>query len=134
MKVETTTREFRYNAIALQDPNPNHTIEQVRDFYSTVYPEILNAAIEGPESVGNKVVYTFKRAVGTKGAATTQAQRATVRGKVLARLRADIARNSQPPGYRPVSNALAERVRDLTSPHAHGAFIPAPAAMLPPIL
>lgn len=33
------------------------------------YPEIISAEIEGPEVSGNKTVYKFRRAVGTKGAA-----------------------------------------------------------------
>jgi PRTRC genetic system protein C len=41
--------------------------DQVRDFYAPTYPEILNAAIEGPEEKDGKLVYTFRRAVGTKG-------------------------------------------------------------------
>lgn len=68
LKIERATREFRYNGIPLTDPNPAMTAEQVRDFYANVYPEIVSAAIEGPEAKGAKAVYTFRRAVGTKGA------------------------------------------------------------------
>jgi PRTRC genetic system protein C len=67
MKTETTTRAFNYQSVDLTDPNPDFTPEQVREFYATIYPEILSAAIEGPEPVGSKLVYTFARAVGTKG-------------------------------------------------------------------
>lgn len=67
MEVTQATREFRYNGIPLQDPGAQYTIAQVREFYATLYPEIINADIEGPENVGAKVVYTFRRAVGTKG-------------------------------------------------------------------
>lgn len=69
MKIETATREFLYNGVALKDPNPSHSLEQVREFYSAIYPEILSAAIEGPTSKGAVLVYEFRRAVGTKGAA-----------------------------------------------------------------
>jgi len=68
MKVETLTREFHYNGLTLPDPGAQQTPEQVRDIYSAAYPEITSAAIEGPERKGDKLVYTFKRAVGTKGA------------------------------------------------------------------
>jgi hypothetical protein len=44
------------------------TPEQVKDVYSATYPEITSASIEGPEHKGGKLVYTFRRAVGTKGA------------------------------------------------------------------
>lgn len=68
MKVEQLTREFSYNGLTLADPGAQMSPEQVRDVYSAAYPEITSAAIEGPERKGTKLVYTFKRAVGTKGA------------------------------------------------------------------
>ncbi len=68
MEVQTSIREFKYNGVALKDPGAQFTLEQVREFYSTLYPEIINASVEGPTAVGNKVVYEFRRAVGTKGA------------------------------------------------------------------
>lgn len=67
MKVQELTREFKYNSVKLADPSPAFTLQQVRDFYANIYPEIINADIEGPEQVGDKHVYTFRRAVGTKG-------------------------------------------------------------------
>lgn len=67
MKAETLTREFIYNGARLADPSQTFTLQQVRDFYSNTYPEIVNAEIEGPEVKGNRNVYTFRRAVGTKG-------------------------------------------------------------------
>jgi PRTRC genetic system protein C len=68
MDIQNLQREFRYNGVALADPNQAFTLPQVRDFYANVYPEITSADIEGPEQVGAKVIYTFRRAVGTKGA------------------------------------------------------------------
>lgn len=67
MQIEKLIREFRYNSVVLPDPNNTFTLEQVRDFYSTVYPEIISADIEGPEQSGAKAIYQFRRAVGTKG-------------------------------------------------------------------
>jgi PRTRC genetic system protein C len=69
MDINQLTREFRYNGVVLADPNSGFTLTQVRDFYANVYPEIVSADIEGPEQLGAKVVYTFRRAVGTKGGA-----------------------------------------------------------------
>ncbi|MCW3644076.1 PRTRC system protein C [Burkholderia cenocepacia] len=71
MQTETLIREFRYNGARLTDPSPAFSLHQVRDFYGNTYPEIVNAEIEGPEVIGNRNVYTFRRAVGTKGAAMT---------------------------------------------------------------
>ena len=67
MKTTTLQREFRYNAVRLADPLPTMTLLQVRDFYSNVHPELTSADIEGPELVGDKQIFTFRRAVGTKG-------------------------------------------------------------------
>jgi PRTRC genetic system protein C len=67
IKVEKMTRDFVFNNIHLPDPNPDLPIEQVLAIHAVTYPEITTAAIEGPEMKGNKIVYTFSRAVGTKG-------------------------------------------------------------------
>lgn len=70
MTIETAelTRTFKYNSVDLPDPGPQYTVEQVRDLYSATYPEITSAAIEGPEQKDGKLVYSFRKAVGTKGA------------------------------------------------------------------
>ena len=53
--------------LRLPGPNPNLSVEEVRNLYASAYPEITTAAIEGPEVVGNKLVYRLTRAIGTKG-------------------------------------------------------------------
>ncbi len=60
-------RVFRYNSVELEDPGPEHDPVDVRNLYSATYPEITSAAIEGPETKDGKRVYTFRKAVGTKG-------------------------------------------------------------------
>ena len=67
MKVENLVREFSYNGIRLPDLDVKLSIEEVRNLYATAYPEITTAAIEGPEAVGNKLIYRFSSAIGTKG-------------------------------------------------------------------
>jgi PRTRC genetic system protein C len=67
MNVETLKREFVYNGVKLPDPNPQMSIEQVRETYAAAYPEINTAAVEGPETAGNKMIYRFVRAIGVKG-------------------------------------------------------------------
>jgi PRTRC genetic system protein C len=37
------------------------------EVYASSYPEIITAAVSGPEFVDGKQVFTFKTAVGTKG-------------------------------------------------------------------
>jgi len=69
MAITTTEleRSFTYNGVSLPDPMPNGTLEDVRDIYSATFPEIVSASIEGPETKGGKLVYTFRKGVGTKG-------------------------------------------------------------------
>lgn len=67
IKVENLERVFLYNGMRLPDPSPTMTPSQVRDVYGAAYPEITNADIEGPAQKGDKLEFTFRRAVGTKG-------------------------------------------------------------------
>ena len=72
MKIEQLRRTFAYNAIELADPGAALTPHAVKDFYTSVYPDLTNAEIEGPKVIGNTHAYTFRRAVGTKGADNAQ--------------------------------------------------------------
>jgi len=67
MTIETMDREFRYDNLRLPDPNKKLSIEEVRTAFSATYPEIATATVTGPEAVGNKLVYHFTKAIGTKG-------------------------------------------------------------------
>ncbi|HXJ39714.1 MAG TPA: PRTRC system protein C [Bryobacteraceae bacterium] len=67
LKASRIEREFVYNGVKLPDPSPDMTIEQVRDIHAATYAEISTASIEGPETVGGKMRYTYSRSVGTKG-------------------------------------------------------------------
>lgn len=62
-----TIRAFTLNGLDLPDPAPTMTPDEVRELYSATYPELTTATIEGPEVRGNRLVYSFRRAVGTKG-------------------------------------------------------------------
>ena len=68
IKVEKLTREFVFNNIHLPDPNPELPIEKVREIHAMTYPEVSTAAVEGPEILGNRLRYTFSRAVEIRGA------------------------------------------------------------------
>lgn len=67
MKIQVVEREFVYHGATLADPNPGFSIEEVRSFYATQFPELTNAAITGPETVGDRLRYSFERAIGSKG-------------------------------------------------------------------
>lgn len=68
LQVATLTRSFRYAGVTLPDPGSSLSPDSVRDLYTAHYPELATATVEGPEQQGGELVYTFKRAVGTKGA------------------------------------------------------------------
>ena len=65
--VSEVTRLFKYNGVQLPDPGEGLSTEAVRDLYSTTYPEIVSAAVDGPSYEGDSVVYTYVRAVRDKG-------------------------------------------------------------------
>lgn len=69
MTIETAalTRQFTYNGAKLVDPGAALSVDQVRAFYTAVYPDLANAEIEGPIEKDGVQTYTFRRAVGTKG-------------------------------------------------------------------
>ena len=46
--IERLERLFVFNGVKLPDPNPDFTVEQVRDMYVNTYPELATAAVEGP--------------------------------------------------------------------------------------
>lgn len=67
LKVETLKREFVVDGVRVPDPNPDFTLDQVRDFLAAAYPEIQTAALSGPEAAGSVLRYSFARSIGTKG-------------------------------------------------------------------
>ena len=67
MTIEKASRLFRYAGITLPDPDDRLDVESVRSLYAATYPEITTAALSGPETVDGKLVYTFTKAIGTKG-------------------------------------------------------------------
>lgn len=68
LETKELVRVFKYNSVDLEDPGSHYSAEAVRDFYANTYPEIVSAGIDGPEEKDGKLVYTFRKAVGTKGA------------------------------------------------------------------
>jgi PRTRC genetic system protein C len=65
--VTTTTRAFLYNGRNHGDPAPALAPDAVRQFLARDFPELHNAAIEGPEQVGDALHYRFAVQVGKKG-------------------------------------------------------------------
>ena len=67
IKVTRMLRSFCFLGARLPDPNPAMSVEDVKSYYTAVYPELATAAVNGPEAVGDKMRYTFERAIGSKG-------------------------------------------------------------------
>ena len=59
-------REFIFDGRKLADPDPNQSIDEVRNFYSGKYPALNNASYE-EEITGTTQRITFSAAAGTKG-------------------------------------------------------------------
>ncbi|QTD95435.1 PRTRC system protein C [Burkholderia anthina] len=68
ISIAVLVREFTYNGMALLDPGPTFSPDQVRDLYTAQYPELTTAAVDGPDMKGEVVHYKFVRAAGAKGA------------------------------------------------------------------
>jgi len=67
MESHVLNRYFEFHGQRLPDPDPKLPVEDVRTLYAQQFPDIATAAITGPEAVGDKLVYRFTRAIGTKG-------------------------------------------------------------------
>jgi PRTRC genetic system protein C len=67
MEGHLLSRHFEFNGLRLPDIDPKLPPEEIRTLYSHQYPDIATASITGPEAVGDKLVYRFTRAIGSKG-------------------------------------------------------------------
>lgn len=65
--VTPIVRTFTYNGILLPDV-PGLSPREVRDLYSAQYPELVSAELEAGEVANGRQDFTFRKAVGTKGA------------------------------------------------------------------
>jgi PRTRC genetic system protein C len=66
LEANPIARIFNFQGRKLPDL-PGQTPEQVRDHYAGMYPELATATITGPETTATGQVYSFERAVGSKG-------------------------------------------------------------------
>lgn len=67
LTTSTVERRFVYNGTVLADPGSGQSVEHVKDIYSSQYPELNTATVEGPTEKNGVMEYEFKRKVGTKG-------------------------------------------------------------------
>lgn len=70
LEVKQLKRKFeidrKENTVYLDDPNEEMTVEEVIDFYSSSYPELMNATYSSHE-VDNTLIFKFKSVAGVKG-------------------------------------------------------------------
>ena len=67
LTVTKMSRIFQFQGIRLPDTNPEMSVEEVKALYAAQYPELATAVVNGPEAAGDKMRYTFERAIGSKG-------------------------------------------------------------------
>jgi PRTRC genetic system protein C len=67
LTVTKMSRVFQFQGIRLPDPNPEMSVDEVKALYAAQYPELATAIVNGPEAAGDKMRYTFERAIGSKG-------------------------------------------------------------------
>jgi PRTRC genetic system protein C len=67
LKTSALPREFVFNGLRIPDPDPQMSVDQVRDLLTPSYPEIATRTMTGPEDTGTSLRYSFSRAIGSKG-------------------------------------------------------------------
>jgi PRTRC genetic system protein C len=103
MQIVDIERTFKYNSVTLPDPNPEMSVDQVREMYAAQYPELLNAVVEGPVTKDHVSTYTFTRAAGAKGA-DREAQAGVAAAEIIVR----VSRPVPPGSADALSNAAAQ--------------------------
>ena len=114
MQATVNKRVFMHNGSRLTDPDKVMSPAAVKDLFSTMYPELLNAEIKGPDVSGDELIYTFHRTTGTKGATARRTRPAAVKAKLATHFvrRLDIAagETSTPTSALPASKLNALRI------------------------
>lgn len=71
LQIDGLERKFTYKAntgdIELADPDPSLSVDEVITHYSMMYPELVNAKVQGPKLTPEAQEFTFTSAVGVKG-------------------------------------------------------------------
>jgi PRTRC genetic system protein C len=141
IEVKPIERRFLYNGITLPDV-PGLEPKAVRELYSAQYPELLSAEIEAGPIENGVQEFTFRKAVGTKGAARhgrVAAFAAAVAAQAEGRLAPAEAGLSSALQRAPVARAsrawgvLAEQALVNATHEAPRVRIAAPSDALPPL-
>jgi PRTRC genetic system protein C len=60
-------KDSKKENVELKDPHPEMSLQEVINHYSSQYPELTTANIDGPTMEGDFAVYKFTSVIGTKG-------------------------------------------------------------------
>ncbi len=71
-------RKFVYDGKAYDDPNPELSVDQVREHMANFYTELTTAETLPIRTEGDDQIYEFKRKVGTKGGAVAVEEKEVV--------------------------------------------------------
>lgn len=66
LAIDQLSRVFKFKDHVLPDPDIDFSVEEVREFYSIQYPELVSAT-DKLEVTDENIVYTFTAKIGTKG-------------------------------------------------------------------
>ena len=67
MEGRPLSRHFEFHGVRLPDPNPELSVEEIRTLYSHAVPGYRHGVDHRAGAVGDKLVYRFTRAIGSKG-------------------------------------------------------------------
>lgn len=67
IQIQKLSRKFTFNGANLPDPGDAFSADEVKDIYSSQYPDLSTAIVNEPTISDNVATYTFTRNVGTKG-------------------------------------------------------------------
>ena len=65
-------RKFVYDGRVFDDPDPEMTVDQVKESLADFYGELANAKVTENQE-GDDTIYRFEKQVGTKGAGSETA-------------------------------------------------------------
>lgn len=131
MQTTSLKRVFLYNGTRLADLNPALSPAAVKDTYSAMYPELLNAEINGPVITPTELEFTFHRTTGTKGREAVEKPEE----KLLSFMRRlDIAVVEVKPAKTASPSAKLTELCELLTPQFGGQALQLPAANCPLLL
>lgn len=135
MQTTSLKRVFHHNGNRLVDLDPAMSPAAIKDTYAAMYPELLNAEINGPVQTATALEFTFHRTTGTKGHKTVEKQEVKQDEKLLPFLRRleTAAVEAKAPSSA-ISPAELTKLCTFLTPKVGGQALQLPAANCPLLL